>query len=115
MRTNTGVPWPGAVRLRRKGGGWETTETPIDYLAPGCNCWLSSPEVSDDTRFQARYGAHSLACPAYRQSGDPVDRQYDNAVRQHGERGKIGRRHDAKGRIRDWAVDALVSACGGAV
>mgnify|MGYP001574588179 CR=1 FL=1 len=52
-----------------------------------CNCWVSG--VADEIAFGLRYGAHSLSCPRYRRSGDPVDNAYDNDLRRHGEVGKI--------------------------
>lgn len=44
-----------------------------------CDCWVAGrPE---EERLQIRYGAHCADCPAYRESGDPVDR--DNDVELH--------------------------------
>ena len=44
-----------------------------------CDCYVSTlPPVE---RFSIRYGAHSLTCPAYRPSRDPVDRANDEALR----------------------------------
>ncbi len=43
-----------------------------------CRCWVSKqPELN---RYGIRYGAHSLACPAYRESLDPVDRASDREL-----------------------------------
>lgn len=40
-----------------------------------CTCYAS--KLDDETRFTLRYGAHNPRCPAYRESGDPVDNMHD--------------------------------------
>lgn len=62
----------------------DTTDTP-------CTCWVD--RASDELRYQIRYGAHAKTCPTYRESGDAVDRQYDNLAR-------------LEGQIADFASDA---------
>jgi hypothetical protein len=52
-----------------------------------CDCWVAS--ASTETRFALRYGAHSMWCPLFRPSLDPVDRRADAGIRQRGEQGKI--------------------------
>lgn len=40
-----------------------------------CVCWVSFQPL--DVQFCVRWGAHSVYCPIYRPSGDPVDRATD--------------------------------------
>ncbi len=56
-----------------------------------CTCWVAHPGIREETRFQLRCGAHSKSCPIHRESGDPVDRGYDNDLRRHGEAGRMNR------------------------
>ena len=44
-----------------------------------CNCYVKA--LSAETRFSLRYGAHNKACPVYRRSLDPVDREEDASFR----------------------------------
>jgi len=44
-------------------------------MAWRCTCWVS--RADEETQFCARYGAHSRSCPVFRESGDPVDREWD--------------------------------------
>jgi hypothetical protein len=46
-----------------------------------CQCYVKN--LSDLERFTIRYGAHGLDCPKYRESGDEVDRMYDEDTRSH--------------------------------
>jgi hypothetical protein len=47
-----------------------------------CDCYVST--MTPEEQFTLRYGAHELACPAYRESMDPVDRAYDREERSAG-------------------------------
>ena len=44
-----------------------------------CTCWVS--KESAEMRFGIRWGAHSLQCPQYRVSLDPVDALNDAELR----------------------------------
>lgn len=44
-----------------------------------CNCYVR--QLATARQFSLRYGAHSLDCPAYRESRDPSDRANDEATR----------------------------------
>lgn len=44
-----------------------------------CNCWVSLRPAEE--AYGIRYGAHATTCPVFRESGDPVDRAYDTALR----------------------------------
>ena len=44
-----------------------------------CNCYVS--KLDSETQFCLRYGAHSLSCPVYRKSADPVDNKGDRMYR----------------------------------
>ena len=44
-----------------------------------CNCYVQ--RLPDIDRFCIRWGAHSLSCPAYRQSGDYCDSLNDEEIR----------------------------------
>ena len=48
-----------------------------------CDCYVR--HLDHETRFGLHYGAHNLACPAYRRSLDPVDRANDAEFREHAE------------------------------
>ena len=43
-----------------------------------CTCWVRT--LPPEEAFAVRYGAHSVACPVYRPSADPVDRANDDAL-----------------------------------
>ncbi len=43
-----------------------------------CRCWVS--KISELNRYGIRSGAHSLACPAYRESLDPIDHANDREL-----------------------------------
>jgi hypothetical protein len=45
-----------------------------------CNCYVRY--LSGETKFSVRYGSHNQKCPAYRESGDPVDRIADREFRE---------------------------------
>ena len=49
-----------------------------------CNCYVKGLPEYD--RFVIRYGAHSLDCPVYRESGDILDRQRDIEIRRRNTR-----------------------------
>ena len=65
-----------------------------------CNCWVS--RATEFVRFVARRGGHSVSCPGYRESRDPVDRAEDTHNRMVGERGEVidGRAGATAGRTR---------------
>lgn len=46
-----------------------------------CNCYVAN--LDNVNRFTLRYGAHSLSCPVYRESRDPLDKFNDTAARNH--------------------------------
>ena len=48
-----------------------------------CSCYVKYLAVAD--RFGLRRGAHGLDCPQYRESGDKVDRKYDERFRRESE------------------------------
>lgn len=50
---------------------------------PVCNCWVSTK--TEQERYSIRYGAHSTACNVYRESGDALDRERDEALRDANE------------------------------
>jgi hypothetical protein len=45
-----------------------------------CTCWVKDRPA--EQQFGIRRGAHSPTCPEYRQSGDAVDRDADEALRE---------------------------------
>ena len=47
----------------------------------GCQCYVKT--LGAEAMLSLRYGAHSLSCPVYRESRDPVDRLNDDATRTH--------------------------------
>ncbi len=53
-----------------------------------CNCYVA--HLSEYDRFVIRYGAHSLTCPKYRESGDVLDRQRDQEFRARHEVTTLG-------------------------
>jgi hypothetical protein len=44
-----------------------------------CNCYVKT--LSAETRFSLRYGVHNEACPVFRRSLDPIDREEDALFR----------------------------------
>jgi hypothetical protein len=48
-----------------------------------CKCYVRF--LNEHARFMTRYGAHSLSCPVYRESRDPVDQINDKIQRVFGE------------------------------
>ena len=50
---------------------------------PDCRCYVR--RLTEEARFGLRYGAHSLTCPTYHPSRDPVDRQADEDFRADAE------------------------------
>lgn len=48
-----------------------------------CNCYVA--RLSAEAQFTLRYGAHSLNCPVYRPSLDPVDQLHDSDWRAYHE------------------------------
>lgn len=44
-----------------------------------CDCYVRW--LDPDIQFCTRYGAHSLSCPLYRPSADPVDAKHDAEFR----------------------------------
>ena len=47
----------------------------------GCQCYVKT--LGAEAMLSLRYGAHSLSCPVYRESRDPVDRLNDDATRAY--------------------------------
>ena len=45
----------------------------------GCQCYVKT--LGAEAMLSLRYGVHSLSCPVYRESRDPVDRLNDDATR----------------------------------
>jgi len=43
-----------------------------------CTCWVRT--LPPEEAFAIRYSAHSVTCPVYRPSADPVDRAQDDAL-----------------------------------
>ncbi len=52
-----------------------------------CTCWVA--DQSPEARFGIRYGAHSMDCPLWRESLDPVDQANDEELRQRGVNGEM--------------------------
>ncbi len=48
-----------------------------------CSCWVK--DEPEEVRFALHYGAHSLSCPQFRESLDPVDRANDEELRERKE------------------------------
>ena len=46
-----------------------------------CTCYVQ--RLSDMQQFSLHWGAHSLTCPLYRRSLDPVDAEHDREIRQY--------------------------------
>ena len=56
-----------------------------------CNCWVA--DQSEEDRFSIRYGAHSLGCPTYRRSLDPVDAEHDGDLRRRMQHPELNKRY----------------------
>ena len=72
-----------AIRVNQRQAEFYRQQRPKVTGSVKCNCYVR--ELSEYDKFVTRYGAHSLDCPVYRESGDIVDRKYDENFRlRHG-------------------------------
>ncbi len=61
----------------------KSSDSLLDRMETLCTCWVKSRPREE--QFGLRWGAHSISCPIFSVSRDPVDEMKDDENREYGE------------------------------